>query len=145
MNNLRTHPGSHRYSTMKGSAMKNLVVIFFLLLFTGHSFAQLSKKPAGKPGVWKGELVDLYCYAGFSGKGPAHKDCAKICLDSGLPAGLATEDGQLYLLTDTPHHHNNISKKMANLAAQQILVTGTQVEVGGMMVIWVESFEKAPE
>ncbi|HET9368582.1 MAG TPA: hypothetical protein VFO22_10955, partial [Candidatus Udaeobacter sp.] len=53
----------------------------------------------GQEIVVKGEVLDLTCYVAYNWSGPEHAACARDCITSGLPVGIKTEDGKVYLLT----------------------------------------------
>src|SRR5438034_1164409 len=52
----------------------------------------------------QGEVVDMACYMAKGSKGAAHKACAQMCAKKGVPIGLLTDAGEIYLLLDD---HNN--------------------------------------
>ena len=59
--------------------MKAATLLMFLFVLVSSGLAQSSKKPAaGTTGQWTGELVDLYCYTGFNGKGAVHRIVQKF-------------------------------------------------------------------
>jgi len=71
----------------------------------------------------QGEVVDMACYMSKGSKGAAHKACAQLCAKKGVPVGLLTDAGELYLLLDD---HNDpdpyeAAKKLA----------GERAEIGG--------------
>lgn len=75
----------------------------------------------------KGEVVDMACYMAKGSKGAAHKACAQLCAKRGVPIGVLTEEGELFLLLDD---HNNpdpyeAAKKLA----------GDRAEIGGKKFI----------
>jgi hypothetical protein len=45
-----------------------------------------------------GEIIDMACYFDNGASGPGHAECARMCIASGLPVGLKTKDGTVYLL-----------------------------------------------
>ena len=47
-----------------------------------------------------GEIVDLSCYLSKGSKGKRHKTCAEMCAKKGLPIGVITEAGDVYLLIE---------------------------------------------
>src|SRR5215470_18860246 len=51
-----------------------------------------------------GEVVDMSCYLSKGSKGSQHKACAQLCAKKGVPIGILTDSGDLYLLIDD---HNN--------------------------------------
>lgn len=85
-----------------------------------------------------GEVVDLACYLhNPSMKGPGHRKCAETCAKKGIPMGILTDDGKVYLLLedhDTPKPYAEALAK----AAQTITVEGDKVTQGGLTGIVVE-------
>jgi hypothetical protein len=82
----------------------------------------------------KGEIVDTGCYLGHGAKGEKHKGCATKCISGGMPMGLLTADGTLYLLTldhDNPDPYNQAK----DLAAEMVEVSGTLLSRSGMKAI----------
>jgi hypothetical protein len=89
-----------------------------------------------------GEVVDTGCYIGHSARGEKHISCATKCINQGMPMGLLTSDGTLYLLTmnhDNADPYNNIKA----LAGKTVSVTGTAMSRGGMKAIEVTGFKQA--
>ena len=85
----------------------------------------------------KGEIVDLACYLYHDKRGPDHKACAVLCAKKGVPMGLLTEAGDVYLLVDD--HQNpdpyDATKKLSGTNAE---IKGKKVSKGGMTAIVVE-------
>src|SRR5574341_1558654 len=54
---------------------------------------------SGTPKSLTGEVVDTGCYLGHAARGAKHVSCATKCIMGGMPMGLLTNDGTLYLLT----------------------------------------------
>ncbi|MCX8071061.1 MAG: hypothetical protein N3C12_01230 [Candidatus Binatia bacterium] len=71
----------------------------------------------------QGEVVDLACYMAKGAKGSGHKSCAQMCAKKGVPLGLLTDAGELYLLVDD---HNNEApyNEVKKLAGERAEVTG---------------------
>jgi hypothetical protein len=68
----------------------------------------------------QGEIVDMACYMAKGSKGAAHKACAVMCAKKGVPIGMLSDAGEVYLLLDD---HNNpepydTAKKLAGEHAQ---------------------------
>jgi hypothetical protein len=68
----------------------------------------------------QGEVIDLACYMAKGSKGAAHKACAQMCAKKGVPIGVLTDGGEVYLLLDD---HNNpdpydAAKKLAGDRAE---------------------------
>ena len=97
---------------------------------------------AEKPTTLKGEIVDTGCYLGHEAKGPDHKGCALRCIAGGMPMGLLTADGTLYLLTMS-HESADPYNKAKEMASLQVDVTGMVHERGGMKAIEVTAVTEA--
>ena len=99
-------------------------------------------KAAAKSKMVKGEIVDMGCYLGHGARGADHKSCATKCITSGMPFGLLTTDGKLYLLTlnhDNPDPYN----KCKDMAAETVEVTGALSQRNGIMAIDVADVKPA--
>ena len=79
-----------------------------------------------------GEVLDMACYLDHGATGAKHADCAKTCLESGLPAGIKGQDGKVYLLIG---EHKPINALLAPLAAKTITVRGKAVSRDGVNMI----------
>jgi hypothetical protein len=107
---------------------------------------QTTMKMEPKVMTLKGEIVDMGCYMGHGAKGPDHASCALRCIANGMPMGLLTADGTLYVMT--MNHDNadpyNSAKKMA---ADIVEITGPVSERSGVKSIEVTDVKgtKAPE
>ena len=109
-----------------------------LTLASGVAWAQAHESQAGKAPpksrTLTGEIVDMGCYLGREAKGADHRSCALKCVAGGMPMGLLTADGSLYLLT--MNHENadayNKAKEMAGLAVE---VTGPVFERDGIKAL----------
>ena len=95
---------------------------------------------AAKEQTLTGEVVDVFCYLSHpaQGIGKDHAGCAKKCIKSGLPVAIKVGD-QLYLATMADHTAAN--EKLAELAAQQVTVTGTVMELDGQHLISITQIE----
>jgi hypothetical protein len=89
-----------------------------------------------------GEVVDTGCYLGSGERGAKHVSCATKCIDQGMPMGLLTSSGKLYLLTlnhDNADPYNDIKK----MAGKMVSVTGPVLSRSGMTAIDVTAFTPA--
>lgn len=88
-----------------------------------------------------GEVVDVFCYLSHpdQGLGKDHAGCAKKCIKGGLPVAIKVGD-QLYLATMADHGAAN--EQLAELAAQQVTVTGKVMELDGQHLIAISKIEK---
>ena len=98
--------------------------------------AMAQEKTAAAPQTLKGEVVDLSCYMDHGAHGDSHKKCAESCIKKGLPAGLLTADGQLYLLVEN-HSEAKSYAKLSGYAADKVAITGTVFDKNGMKAISV--------
>jgi hypothetical protein len=77
----------------------------------------------------------MVCYIdhnAYSGTDPKHVDCAKTCINLGLPVGIKADDGKTYLLIG---EHKPINSELAPLAAKTITVKGKLVSRDGFNMI----------
>ena len=89
-----------------------------------------------------GELVDTGCYTAHLGKGTSHASCATMCINQGMPMGVLTHKGVLYLVTmnhDNPDPYN----KLKTMAGKNVAITGHVYTRSGMTVIEIGSFKPA--
>ena len=91
-----------------------------------------------------GEIVDTGCYLGHGASGAKHAQCAQLCISKGMPMGLLTSAGDLYLLTP-PHDSMVAYKKAKDWAGKKVEISGTMSERNGMKSIEVASAKLAPE
>ena len=89
-----------------------------------------------------GEVVDVFCYLshGKDGLGKGHADCAKKCIQSGLPVALKVGD-QLYLAAMASHDPAN--NTLAGFAGEQVTVHGQVMERDGQHLVSVTKVERA--
>jgi hypothetical protein len=85
-----------------------------------------------------GEILDMACYMSKGSKGAAHKACAVMCAKKGVPIGVLTDTGEVYLLLDD---HNNpdpydAAKKLAGERAQ---IDGKKYDKQGVASIVVSN------
>ena len=85
-----------------------------------------------------GEVTDVVCYLSHDGKGAGHADCAKKCIESGLPVAIKVGD-QLYLAA--MDSHDSANKILAQKAGQQVTVEGTVYEKDGQKLIAISKIE----
>ena len=105
-------------------ALVALAVVVFAAMSTAETMGK------GKPGTWKGEVLDAGCYLGHGAMGEKHKECALKCAANGMPLMLMV-DGKAILLTldhDNADPYNSL-KLMAGSVAE---ITGTLYERGGI-------------
>ena len=79
-----------------------------------------------------GEVLDMACYIDHGAQGEKHADCAKMCIESGLPVGIKSKDGKTYLIIG---EHKPLNKELAQYAAKTITIKGKLVERDGFRMI----------
>ena len=114
------------------------VVALLALSAAAYAACGAAKAAAGKAApaasTLKGELVDTGCYIGHEAKGEKHVSCASKCIANGMPMGILTADGTLYLIT-RDHDITDPYEQAKKLAGSQVEATGTIAERGGMKSI----------
>jgi hypothetical protein len=119
-----------------------LALVALTLVAVNALAAGQPAKAAAKTVSLKGEVVDLGCYLGHGARGADHKSCATKCIANGMPFGLLTADGKLYLLTmnhDNPDPYN----KCKDLAAETVVVSGPVMQRNGLMAVDVTDVKPA--
>ncbi len=90
-----------------------------------------------------GEVVDLACYLhNPSMKGQGHRKCAETCAKKGMPMGILTDDGKVFLLLED-HDSPKPYAEALSKPAQTITVEGDKVTQGGLTGIVVEDVKEA--
>jgi hypothetical protein len=87
-----------------------------------------------------GEVLDLTCYIAYNLSGPEHASCARDCIRSGLPVGIKTKDGKVYLLTGKVGH--SVNAELVEYAAKIITITGKETVRDGFSQLQVEEIRK---
>jgi len=67
-----------------------------------------------------GEVVDSGCYTREASRGADHKECAARCLKNGNPAGVLTDDGQLYTLAASASSYEGFAAKRIKVDGKRI-------------------------
>ena len=86
-----------------------------------------------------GEVLDMACYLDHGAHGEKHASCAQTCISSGLPVGLKSADGKVYLLIG---EHKPANEQLAQYAAKTITVKGKLVSRDGITLL--ENIEIVP-
>ena len=88
-----------------------------------------------------GEVVDVFCYLshGKEGLGKGHAECAKKCIQNGLPVAIKVGD-QLYLAAMASHDPAN--KQLASLAGERVTVHGKVLEQDGQHLVAITRVEE---
>jgi hypothetical protein len=107
---------------------------FVLLPVAVHAddMGQPAKPVSGAQITVTGEVLDMACYLDHGAHGDRHADCAKMCISSGLPVGIKSADGTVYLLIGD---HKPANDKLAEFAAKTITVKGKFVSRDGINLL----------
>jgi hypothetical protein len=82
-----------------------------------------------------GEVIDLTCYLDHGSVGPKHAECARKCIERGLPVGLLV-NGKVYNVIISSHEAPNA--KLAPYAGQMVTITGKTIVKNGTRAIDME-------
>ena len=107
-------------------------IIFSPALAFAHEGHEHGKAAAGETVTVKGEVLDMACYIDHGATGAKHAECAQKCIAMGLPAGIKSEDGKVYLLIG---EHKPLNSELAKRAGKTITVKGKAVSRDGFNVI----------
>lgn len=118
------------------------MAMIVLASFSVYAHEKGEEKGGAGDVTLQGEVVDLACYMGHEAKGAKHKDCADLCIKGGMPVGLLTKDGGVYLLVED-HTNKAAYQNVKGWAAEQVKVVGDLHKRGGLQAIVVEKAEKA--
>lgn len=121
---------------MKKVLLGIIAVVGLSLSAMAHEGHMDGDEAAGKEAAQmvtvKGEVVDMACYLDHNATGAKHAECAKTCIQSGLPVGIKGEDGKTYLLIG---EHKPMNKTLAKYAAKTITVKGKLSSRDGVNMI----------
>jgi hypothetical protein len=109
-----------------------LFVAYPVVAHEGHEHGNKDDLASGETKKITGEAVDMACYIDHNATGEKHADCAKKCITSGLPVGLKTDDGKIYLLIG---EHKPLNTELAQYAAKKITVEGKVASRDGVNMI----------
>ncbi len=87
-----------------------------------------------------GEVVDLACYLSKGSKGKRHKQCAQLCAKKGLPIGVLSDAGDVYLLIED-HDDPAPYDAAKELAGERATVSGKKFTKGGVQSVLVSEIK----
>jgi hypothetical protein len=116
------------------SPIKSMFVLLAATSFSlGYSSFLRAADPSGEDSTTvKGEVVDLACYTDSGAQGADRADCAKVCINAGLPVGLKAEDGKVYMLVG---EHKPLNSILAQYAAKTVTMRGKLVSRDGINML----------
>ena len=86
------------------------------------------------------EVIDMFCYLDQGASGDGHAKCAVKCIKSGIPVGLKTADGVLYLAVGADHKAAN--DMLGEYGGKTITVKGTTSEKDGVKLLVISEIVK---
>jgi predicted lipoprotein with Yx(FWY)xxD motif len=102
----------------------------------GHAAA------AGDEMTITGQVIDLNCYTTNGASGAGHKACAQACAKAGVPLGILSSDGTIYVaVSSKPGDPQN--SKLDKYAEGKVKVTGTHRFVSGLHTIEIKTVSTA--
>lgn len=123
--------------------MRNLLTLSVLMTLTG--FAAFAA-PDGKRMQLRGEMIDSWCYySGVMGSpestlGTSHYTCAMWCAKGGIPVGLLTNDGTVYMVLKIDGDDESSSgDTVLQLASHEIVANGIVFERDGLNYIIIDN------
>ena len=112
--------------------MKKVIALSVAVMAAGLIVAWNARAADEATVTVKGEVLDMACYLDHGAHGEKHAQCAAKCIESGLPVGIKSEDGKVYLLIG---EHKPLNSELAQYAAKTITVKGKLVSRDGINMI----------
>ena len=104
--------------------------------------AQGHTATAGNEMTITGAVVDLNCNTTNGAAGAGHKACAQACAKAGVPLGILSSDGTIYLpVSSKPGDPQN--GKLEQYIESKVKVTGTHRMVSGLHTIEIKTVAPA--
>ena len=104
--------------------------------------AQGHAMTAGDEMTITAQVVDLNCNTTNGASGAGHKACAQACAKAGVPLGLLSSDGTLYVpVSSKPGDPQN--SKLMPYVESKVKVTGTHRLVSGLHTIEIKTVSAA--
>lgn len=105
----------------------------------GQAAAAKTPAPAGKDMTITGTVVDLACKFSKGSAGTSHLACFHGCSKAGVPIGILSADGTLYLPV---MHEENQNPRLDPFAEQEVTVTGKVYAAGGAKTIEIATIAR---
>ena len=116
--------------------MKQSVVATCLFVLTAVAFGWPAAAFAEDEVTVQGEIIDMACYMAKGSRGPSHKACAQMCAKKGVPIGVLTDGGEVYLLLDD-HNNPDPYDDAKKLAGERAEISGKKFSKQGVSSIVV--------
>ena len=118
-----------------------IVALGFVALMPKPVSAQMPQAAEGREVSFTATVVDLSCKTVYDLSGADHRMCAQVCFDQGLPLGLLSEDGTVYLPVTMAMGTERGDKDLRGHAEHTVQVTGKVIERAGLNTILIESIK----
>ena len=115
-------------------------IVFLVLAALVAGGRYLMGEEKGTEVTLQGTVVDMHCYVTHGIHDAEHTACSNSCIARGLPAGLLTDDGNLYVLFE--EKPKSVKDRVAGLADVPVRITGTTVTRNGVKGLQIKTIEK---
>ena len=104
--------------------------------------AQAHEAAAGTEMTITGQVIDLNCYVTNGASGAGHKACASGCSKAGVPLGILSSDGTIYMpVSSKPGDPQNA--KLSAFSEGNVKVTGIHRMSHGLHTIEIKTVAAA--
>ncbi len=110
------------------------VAVFGLVLNAGRPVTARAQEDV----TVQGEILDMACYMAKGSRGASHKACAQLCAKRGVPIGVLTDGGEVFLLLDD-HNNPDPYEAAKKLAGERAEIAGKKFSKQGVASIVVGS------
>jgi len=117
--------------------ISSILAVVAVLSWSAAAIAHEGHHMPGEKAVTKtvtGEVVDMGCWLGHAARGKDHISCATKCLNQGMPVGLLTDNGTLYLVT-LDHDNADPYNSLKDMAGKDVSITGELLSRSGVKAI----------
>ncbi|MGD9789163.1 MAG: hypothetical protein AB7Q00_07220 [Phycisphaerales bacterium] len=155
----RIKPFNHTTATIKGTLLERDHRRMIEVASSPDAMASVATTPDSPPReiptpkslgpiTITGEVIDPKCYLGAMkpGEGKAHRACAILCIQGGIPPMLLSRDATgiptYYLLTDAQGHAATIDT-VRDFVGMPTTITGTLEQLADLHILRAESLDHA--
>lgn len=127
-------------------ALSAAVAVALVGFASSTASAQEKKMPMGKEvTLTQVQVIDLHCFTAGGMKGDMHKECAIACSKAGVPLGLLSQDGKIYIpVSHSPMtSQKTFNDKLQPHAEQLVTVKGTVFERNGVLGIEIKEVKSS--
>lgn len=117
--------------------ISSILALLAALSWSATAIAHDGHQAPGEKAVTKtvtGEVVDMGCWLGHAARGKDHISCATKCLNQGMPIGVLTSNGTLYLVT-LDHDNADPYNSLKDMAGKDVSITGEFLNRSGVKAI----------